>query len=304
MPSTDSRDQILYKYLSADVAYIVLTARTLRWSSPSGFNDPHDMQFSFQNQIDREEVISIALNQMWETYRNGSTGPSFNRLHHMLLVQRVLLPDLSRAEFFHQMSDPLDQGVSSHDRIISELSSELRTFVQNFKILCLSSTRKSTRMWAHYSNSHTGVALGFRSIPELDSPYTTARPIRYSMNVPDILSNQELADILSGQQSLNPEAILNRYIYTKSSDWEYENEWRICSGVGRNPERSFEDIPFHQRELAEIILGLNMSADDRTRITATTATLYPSADIFEVNRAASGFDLELSHLNGPSNGRT
>lgn len=300
MPSTDSRDQILYKYLSADVANTVLTAQTLRWSSPPGFNDPHDMQFSFQSQIDREQVVSIALNQMWETYSIGSTAPSFNRLHHMLLVQRVLQPGLSRAEFIHQMSEPLDQGGSSHERIIADLSLELRTFVQNFKILCLSSTRKSTRMWAHYSNSHTGVALGFKSVPELDSPYITARPMRYSTHVPDILSNQELADILSGRQSLNHEAILNRYIYTKSSDWEYEHEWRICSGVGRNSERSFEDIPFHQRELAEVILGLNISADDRAGIIATTTNLYPSANILVVNRAASGFDLELSQLNGPS----
>lgn len=108
-------------------------------------------------------------------------------------------------------------------KMLADSSRELQINM-NYKscLLSVSKTARNTVMWAHYADEHKGAIIGidFDSIfPDkgikMDRVnYTEKRP---SIN---ILSDFEIP----------PEAFL-RTILTKSSDWEYEHEFRAIFSV-------------------------------------------------------------------------
>src|SRR6266446_672577 len=73
--------------------------------------------------------------------------------------------------------------------------------------------------------------------------------------MPRLVDAEFLADMTSGRVRMDVRATMERLVYTKSKDWEYEKEWRISSGTGRNPEARGEDIPFNALELDAVEAG-------------------------------------------------
>jgi hypothetical protein len=151
-------------------------------------------------------------------------------------------------------------------------------------------------MWAHYAEQHQGLVFRFKSVPELDSAWGIARPVQYLANMPRLLDNDFLADMMSGRISMEVKAIIDRLIYTKSSEWAYEREWRIFSGAGRNQSASYEDLRFSPYELDAVIVGNRMLDDDRAAFSALTRRLYPHAQILQMVKRERHFQLEVVPL--------
>jgi hypothetical protein len=83
-------------------------------------------------------------------------------------------------------------------------------------------------MWSHYADSHQGAVLEFRPIIELGTATLFARPVVYSREVPVAATLEKYVGFLLGEK-LKPDTsnAMTKSIYTKSSVWAYENEWRI-----------------------------------------------------------------------------
>jgi hypothetical protein len=107
--------------------------------------------------------------------------------------------------------------------------------------------------------------------------------------MPLLIDNDFLADMLSGRASMDHKAILHRMVYTKSTEWAYEGEWRIFSGEGRNPGKSFEDIQFNALELDAVIFGHRMPKEERATFSEIICRLYPHAQILQIKRTAQIF---------------
>jgi hypothetical protein len=122
-----------------------------------------------------------------------------------------------------------------------------------------------------------------------------AKPVQYVDEIPPLLDEEQLAKLFAGVFSLQDAGILDRTIYTKSRHWEYEEEWRISAGAGRNPGAQFEDCPFGKNELDGVIFGLRTSAEDRAQILALAAE-YPNVEMMQIQREASSFKLQVSQL--------
>jgi hypothetical protein len=286
----------LFKYMPLQTAEIVLSNRTLRWTTPERLNDPHDMRFSFKSNVNKTVVKSSALEKMWETYSGQFADDIDNVLHRGLIDLKIRRPRVSREEFFNEFDAPIEESIDKHARILAELSTKLRDFVSDSKILCLTEDNSSTRMWSHYADDHKGITLGFRSIPGLDSPYQIAKRVTYHETTPDIFEAEQFADVLSGRSKLDTEEILTKYVYCKSTEWSYEREWRIFSGSGRNPDWPFEDIPFHQAELSEITFGCKMKIEDQVSVVALAKRQYPKARLSRVVMTDGSFDLSVRSI--------
>ena len=79
-------------------------------------------------------------------------------------------------------------------------------------------------MWAHYANSHRGIALVFRLGADEDE--IGASPIRYQKEFPRV--------------AFKPTGIDVFYAFTKGAAWQYEREWRI---VETQNARTWKTIP-------------------------------------------------------------
>lgn len=112
-------------------------------------------------------------------------------------------------------------------------------------VLALSSKNDNILMWSHYTFNHKGVCFGF----EFDtSSFPTPKRIKYQTHYDDIWG-----------WLYTDEEIVDRILYSKSVDWEYEDEYRIVIDGIR------ADI-FTPDSLKEIVFGSMMSPEDKLEI--------------------------------------
>lgn len=282
-------DALFCKYMSAATGKIVLANRTLRWSTPGTLNDPYDTQFDLHVEVDRANVRALALKKLWEAHYGEQPGPVGNLLGAIIHSFRDVFPRLSREEFDREFGEPIDLALADGEKAMPQTLAEVRTIMADSKLLCLTTQPDHPLMWSHYADSHRGVVLRFKAVEGLDSPWIVAKPVNYVANMPRLLDDEFLSEIMSGRATLHPTTLIDRMVYTKSDVWAYEKEWRICAGAGRNHNAAFEDIPFAQSELDSAILGCRMSPADQASLVELTRRLYPHARIFVIEQSGKEF---------------
>lgn len=288
-----------YKYVTDETANRVLTTGKLRWSIPRRFNDPFDLQFDLDVNIDRRAVKIATLQKSWEAHYGDVPPRAGNELGVLIRASRHSFPKLSRDEFDLQMGDAIDEGIEAGLRDLPRFHQEVRDHMASEKILCLSAVPDQTLMWSHYAQSHTGLVLRFRCVPELDSVWGIAKPVRYVDRMPHLFDDEFLSDLLSGRISLDAREIRESMIYTKAAIWSYEQEWRICAGSGRT-RNDYEDWAFNPIELDGVIFGYASETNCRRTISKLVSTRYPHAHLFEIRKKAREFGLAIVPMAPPN----
>lgn len=77
--------------------------------------------------------------------------------------------------------------------------------ISNYRIFCTTEHYDNSLMWAHYANKHTGFCVGYKK-EDIQNISTEFQKVTYSAQPPNIKTKSLL--------------------FTKSKEWEYENEWR------------------------------------------------------------------------------
>lgn len=98
-----NRPHTFLKYMTAEVANIVLVSNKLRWSSPLLFNDPFDVPRDFNLGFDTEELKQPLIDEM------------------MSLVSAELLPDISDNPLFEWLIRSLRKECEIRKTIFKEL---------------------------------------------------------------------------------------------------------------------------------------------------------------------------------------
>ena len=152
----------------------------------------------------------------------------------------------------------------------SEADKLARTTVNNWQkanstgYCCLTDTGQSLPMWAHYADNHTGCCLMFDfskhsnlKSPKDDFPFYWMKKIEYQKDLP----------------KYNMGGMCD-YIH-KSSEWEYENEWRAImfdKNMSFRPNadvyREYHGVGFYSlgNFLCGVILGYRMTKTAQQKI--------------------------------------
>jgi hypothetical protein len=282
-----------FKYVTFNTAQKILENRTLRWSTPGTLNDPYDVQFDLQIEINRKAVTVIALEKLWKNFYEGGPADSRNKFGAIIKEIRGIFPRLSQDEFNREYGEAIEESLALMERRLPQLHPEVRIYMAKSKILCLTESPDNMIMWAHYAEQNQGVVLRFKSITEFDSAWGMARPINYLANMPRLFDTEFLADLLAGNVSMDTETILNRLIYTKSDHWSYEKEWRVYSGAGRDVSAIYEDLQFHDRELDGVIIGCRMREENVTSLVNFVKKIYPHAEILKAVPSQKEFRFDI-----------
>lgn len=294
--------EIFYKYMSAATARLVLANQTLRWSTPGMLNDPFDMQFDLQYEVDREAVRKLALDKLWEGY-NGAPFNTQNPVGIGLSFIRIHRLGLSREQFETDFAAAIQESLGILQKSLPEVNTQTRQQLSVSKILCLTEVPDNPVMWTHYADVHRGVVLRFRDYPQYDSPFRMAEPVQYVAKTPALVDEEFLSDMLAGRASFSSNELLSRLVYTKSAEWAYEREWRLYSGNGRNRDAKFEDLKFGSFELDAVLFGLNTSGDDVAELSELARDLYPRAEILRAARKQRAIGMTFEKMNAADIGR-
>jgi len=157
------------------------------------------------------------------------------------------------------------------------LTDAYKSLLSRAGVYCLSAKKDNLLMWAHYSDKHKVYCLEFSTEPK-GSFFSGAKELGYERNYPVVKM------FTADKHDWGNESFL-----TKSTDWAYEEEWRLTS---KEPGH----IDFPPEALLGVILGCRMSDTERQQILAWNATRHPPVKIYQTIMHEREFKLQIHNV--------
>lgn len=286
----DKRDYF-YKYYNIESGILTLQNTKIKWSNPIEFNDPFDNQFNLQFTGTQEEIENKLKEYMITFIMENK--PIYEFLPAETKKQLQILQSVSKEDFkkiIPQIKN-IDKIYSNNHILESKerFSNEFKNVMSNSLIFCLTEEKDNLLMWAHYADNHTGIVIKFRDVPEKDSPIKLAQKVVYSDKVPTVPIYEIITQETTGRQ------LREIYSLTKSTQWEYEKEWRIVT-FSKNKTREFELLSFAKEEVTDVYLGCRINSENKQKILEIIKTKYPWAGIYQAHKDTKEFKLVFEKI--------
>jgi hypothetical protein len=170
----------------------------------------------------------------------------------------------------------------------TEFIKEINEFMQDYRVLCVTTHKDSEEMWSGYAENHKGIALRIEPNVAKDSKFQLFRPVVYRKERPPLYDDtlDFIAGSLFGDQEARRKAILEKVAYSKTLLWEHEGEYRLAIPL-RKGEPPRNTLKYHPEEITELYLGLAMTKEDKEEIVAKARELNPEIAIFQAGRDAN-----------------
>jgi hypothetical protein len=240
----------------------VITRRELFLASPALFNDPFDCK------------LPIA-------YWKLGVDTQLAREYFPQMVERHK-PHLSKGEKEKEVARLIDEGRFKDMEYLEVMEKNFfEELNSKIGLVSLTAYRDNILMWSHYSNSHKGFCIGFKSKILFNNPDHFGRggQVIYKKEFPIILPTEDF-----GQQIV-------KQTYIKSDIWAYEKEYRLSKFNGAN-----KTIVFPEDSVSEIILGCSISDSDRNAIINVSKCNFPKANIIQVREIKNTFKIGFEQI--------
>lgn len=268
---------LVYKYLSPERIGF-LSDGLVRFTPPGELNDPFECLPALPENLARDAVKRIRQ-RIEESFEfQGGDDRNARRLKQTQ-CKRALAnfdakikrePTYFRDEFFKTSGDRINKGLG---------------------VLSLSSRWNSALMWSHYTSSYQGFCVGFdkehdffRGVPDKSGDRQPISAVVYSRE--RILIKGDKLD--KGDP--------DRLLFTKSKDWEYEQEERMLAffefANKTIPQKPYPISLFKIPDdaIVEIIIGSRASKDLRDFVFEAADRLR--APVYETKVSDMSFDVE------------
>lgn len=240
----------LFKYRSVTDFSLDALERGQIWvSKPGAFNDPFDCSLDY-NKVVSVDTINAFLN-------NLSADPNVSA-EEIKEVRDSLL----------DVDGKVKKGVAENKMLVDAFDTFQRE-VTEYGVLSLTENCENILMWSHYADNHKGFCLEFERGEDNDlGDYRKTKQVTYSRHCPIIDVNKVVSND-------NPKGEFLKMLFTKSEEWRYEQEWRICYSKGN----SLMDYP---GPLKAIIFGHLTSENHKQaikeRLSSSPAVVYKQTE--------------------------
>lgn len=249
----------LYKYRSlagtaADFCEAIVVRSEVYFAKPDELNDPFDCRP--HNTLES----STAERRAFWTWVTKGREPHLSRKARRARVVEISAWMSTRIQ--REGFDGVAQAAYDHN-------------LRDTGVLSLSAEPRSNLMWSHYGDAHRGICVEFdfealKPLCPLPVTYSNDRP-SYNM-MKDVTALGELAFL------------------RKSSEWEYEQEWRAVGLWWSGPFRLPADA------VSGIILGAGISADDRKRVMEWVAASSRRLDVRQARFESKSYALTFGAI--------
>jgi Protein of unknown function (DUF2971) len=290
----------LFKYTTANTALAILKNKTLRWSSPDSFNDPFEFKNPFALGFEWKELEEPFLKRI-STILTQDDDPVFIEGNPVTPIMRLARTQHARSDpdKIRAVIKPNFLGlVKQWAKIAEEDQKTWTQMKEKYRVLCFSSNPAQILMWSHYADHHRGVVFSFQPKITFGNDLLTARPVDYSKDVPVAGTIEEYLGYITGERSKpDTSKAFEKSVYTKSSDWAYENEWRILGKARDDEEGPFSDREFYPEELVAIYFGCRMPRVSREDILNAVSGWGSPISFFQMRDERIRFELTAEPLN-------
>lgn len=270
----------IYKYRSCNkYAYNDLFNNFVHLSYPTAFNDPLDCssvctyeQALLLSLLDNKSYDDEFVKHFWPNdYKEYVKNELLKgKSYRPILVNRIqemgVFSEWEAQNYYKQFKREIDLQVL-------KLGEDYKKQI----LLCsFGATVKNNLMWSHYANSHTGFCIEYdlRKMDKESQFLHALYPIIYS-------KKPLLSDIKACFYTDPTKDMLT--VMNKSSDWSYEEEYRLFCPANFNQDYFMPILP------SRIFLGLNIKTKDQDKIIKFARKYCIEIRKMEIN--ASSFDL-------------
>jgi|GEM_PF-911701 len=134
----------------------------------------------------------------------------------------------------------------NNSSISTKFMEAIRNVKGQYRICSFSKNPHGILLWSHYANSCSGIAIGFKLV-EVPRNQQEKRNVNY---VKDLISMD-----LKLSKNEDPEKLAKEILFSKLSDWKYEEEVRVLT--------KSDFVPI---EIVEVILGPNIDKESEVYI--------------------------------------
>ena len=221
-----------YQVFNRDHIAEVLLNNRIKFSNPATFNDPWDCKPCFSKTL-------LSNPKIYKKHVEYFTdlGRRILRLPEEELERRKLILESNRnfmEERIDECTDAMRQGIE-----------------KEYRVYCLSTLKDSALMWAHYTDKHTGICLGFKTKA---NTFCGALRVDYPKDYP-------LIDLTAEDER----ELLEKSLLTKANDWSYEQEYRLIAKEGQATDFLVVHDGFltlDPEELQELTVGCLIDEND------------------------------------------
>lgn len=212
---------VVYKYIPSSYASSVLEGGTMRIASRTGYNDPFEMQYQWENELDDIDKVlpHLPLSQQNDPFVKST-------------IEKLLLNIKKNKEEIDCQQDN-----------ISDPRNLFNSFDTSIRICSFMREHDSITMWSHYANDHQGICVKFNPLilteamcqhfdqqncvewrpVQYDKPeYPPFHPIRVFMQEDNDSMIQDALPL-----SKSTLEMFFDILTTKGEDWASENEIRM-----------------------------------------------------------------------------
>jgi len=208
----------------------------------------------------------------------------------IMLMQRVYRTHPGAAQIVKermQKGPPvftLDQMRSKNQQFVEEIIE----FMQGYRILCVTELNNSPRMWDRYAQGCEGIALRIVPNTDADSKFQLFRRVEYRDARPPLFDStlSFLERSIYGDQTKDRLAMLDKIVYSKTREWEYEQEFRLAIPIHADDE--WNTLPYRPEEITELYLGHKISDGNKDEIVRLAQAVNPEIVIIETSLDTEG----------------
>lgn len=209
------------------------------------------------------------------------------KLHNSRLKRDKFLIDLLKEKHPEFDKRGRRRFLKKHRRNIPFLTSQngimhvYENFLKATGILSLSEKNDDILMWAHYADSHQGICLEFDAATEGTFFWESFKVI-YQDEYPTV----NIMAIGQGEE-------YTKALLTKSTHWEYEQEWRIikCEEDGGPGVHHFDP-----KLLTGIILGARINEKNKLQLFEWVDNFPTKIKLFQAELSGKRFALDFVEL--------
>lgn len=264
----------MFKYRICSDNHISAFENDELWMSTSDlFNDPFDTLIQYDEQKIRSAFDAVMQPGTPEAMMRyiADGGEIADPVNHLVKSTDIEEMRIKAAEILSdgKVFAPTEAQMISMLIYREAILSILPQIAQRFSsALCFSENIDSILMWSHYSNNHTGFALGYdlRSLLLPNDKNLGLYPVIYSekrYNAEEFLLYLFGSLMKAPVHNVDLMSSIKLLLY-KSLDWQYEQEWRVIKSDASNLfEGHSEPISLKPNS---IYYGCRISQDDYQKL--------------------------------------
>lgn len=289
----------LSKYCNVETGLKILNSQSLRWSAPSLFADPFELDHLSSPDFDDSSLLKAAISEAVHLLF-GHEEPSgrSNRLIAAIARWRDEERFGSEEEASGVLEQLLGQMLTQQLDDIKQFMAAWKSYARQLRVCCFADKPNNMYNWHQYADNHSGIALRFTAGD--DSALPNPRRMTYSTTPPIVTAKKDQVDIMYGRTPAPDQDQFEEKLLTKNKAQSNEREWRCFFSEQQTEEQDelllYSNKKFDSSELKAVYFGLATTQQNKQTIIKLLKEKYPKTRVYQARALSGRYEIDFDGI--------